>query len=499
MKTTTEMRLVPVEDLVPYVNNARTHSPEQIAKLRSSLREFGFVNPLIIDRQNNIIAGHGRLEAAKKERYTEVPCVYVDDLTETQKKAYILADNRMALDAGWDADLLKLELQELQAADFDLGLTGFDLAEIDTYTQAEEEAPSDLQDDEDDIEAPERVTAGDVWQMGEHRLICGDSTDAATLAQLMQGETADVVFTDPPYGMGKESSGVANDNKTGDDLLAFNRAWVPLSFDFLKDTGGWYCWGLDEPLFDIYAGIIKPMIKEKRATFRNFITWAKHSARGVNSADRLSYPSETEKCLFVMKGADWYNNTTDEFNDKCAALLDYLRGQAKAAGLTQNKVKEVCGVSMYSHWFTRSQFLIIPAEHYAELQQACPGYFLKPYSELEQLAADIRPYFDSTQIDDVGEIGLTDVWRFPQADNDERAESKHATPKPIALCARGIHASTRPGEIVLDVFGGSGSTLLAAEKLGRRCRMVELNPRFCDVIIARWEKLTGAEAVRLQA
>lgn len=498
MKTTNEMQMVPVEDLVPYARNARTHSPEQITKIRASIREFGFVNPLIIDRDYNVIAGHGRLEAAKKERYTEVPCVFVDDLTDAQKKAYILADNRMALDAGWDNDLLKLELSELQEMNFDLGLTGFTDAEItDIFDDTEE--PTDISEDAAPEDAEARTKPGDVWQLGSHRLICGDSTDVCTIDRLMQGNKADLVFTDPPYGMKKESDGIKNDNKTGADLLEFNRQWVPLTFDALKETGGWYCWGIDEPLFDIYADIIKPMIKAGQATFRNFITWAKHSARGVNSSERLSYPCETEKALFVMRGADWYNNTTDEFNDKCAALLDYMRQEAKRAGLTQNKLKEICGVGMWSHWFTKSQFLIIPAEHYRELQDAFPGCFTKPYSDLQALAEDIRPYFDATKIDDAGEIGLTDVWRFPQTSNEEREEAGgHATPKPVALCARAIHASTRPGEIVLDVFGGSGSTLIACEQLGRRCFMVELDPHYCDVIIARWEKQTGKSAELLE-
>lgn len=214
MKTTTEMTLISIDKLIPYINNARTHSPEQITKLRSSLREFGFVNPVLIDRNYNIIAGHGRYEAAKAEGYSEVPCVYVDHLTEAQKKAYIIADNRMAMDAGWDEELLKVELEALEGESFDLSLTGFEEDELADLFKSDE---SPIEDDDYDLsEALEKaafVERGDRWIVGRHVLYCGDATNKDDVDKLMDGKSANLVLTDPPYGVSfKSSSGLTIKN-----------------------------------------------------------------------------------------------------------------------------------------------------------------------------------------------------------------------------------------------------------------------------------------------
>ena len=201
MKTTSEMQLVPITKLVPYVNNARTHSPEQINKLRSSLREFGFINPVIIDRDFGVIAGHGRILAAKEEGITEVPCVFADHLTEAQKKAYIIADNRMAMDAGWDEELLRVEIEALQAEAFDLSLTGFDEKELSDLFKDDADVQEDDFDVDAELEKPTFSKSGDVWTLGRHRLVCGDSTKAETFETLMQGRKANLVVTDPPYNV----------------------------------------------------------------------------------------------------------------------------------------------------------------------------------------------------------------------------------------------------------------------------------------------------------
>ena len=187
--TTTDMRLVPIDRLVPYVNNARTHSADQIMKLRSSLREFGFINPVIIDRDYGVIAGHGRLMAAKEEGFTEVPCVLVDHLTEAQKKAYILADNRYAQDAGWDEEMLRVEIEALQGMDFDVALTGFEDTEIaDLFAKDEDEVQEDDFDEDAALEAEAFVEQGDIWLLGNHRLMCGDSTRSEDVSLLMDGK-----------------------------------------------------------------------------------------------------------------------------------------------------------------------------------------------------------------------------------------------------------------------------------------------------------------------
>ena len=217
--------MVAVEKLVPYVNNARTHSPEQITKLRSSLREFGFINPVIIDKDYGVIAGHGRLMAAKEEGIKEVPCVLVDYLTEAQKKAYIIADNRFAQDAGWDEELLRIEIESLQAEAFDVSLTGFEDQEIADLFAGDNDtgAEDDDFDLNDALEKAAFVERGDIWTVGRHRLMCGDATSADDVAALMDGKKANLVVTDPPYNVNYEGSAgkIKNDNLENDKFYQF--------------------------------------------------------------------------------------------------------------------------------------------------------------------------------------------------------------------------------------------------------------------------------------
>ena len=217
MKTTTEMQLVPLEKLVPYANNARTHSAEQINKLRSSLREFGFINPVIIDRDYGVIAGHGRILAAKEEGLREIPCVFADHLTEAQKKAYIIADNRMAMDAGWDEELLRVEIEALQAEAFDLSLTGFDEKELSDLFKDDADVREDDFDVEAELEKPCVAKGGDVWLLGRHRVICGDSTKPETYALLLGDTKVNLVCTDPPYLVKLESTSGKIKNDDLDD------------------------------------------------------------------------------------------------------------------------------------------------------------------------------------------------------------------------------------------------------------------------------------------
>lgn len=217
MKTTNEMQLVPIGELVPYVNNARTHSPEQINKLRSSLREFGFINPVIIDRDFGVIAGHGRILAAKEEGIAEVPCVFADHLTEVQKKAYIIADNRMAMDAGWDEELLRVEIEALQAEAFDLSFTGFDEKELSDLFKDADDAQEDDFDVDTELEKPCVAKEGDIWLLGRHRVICGDSTKPETYALLLGDSKVNLVCTDPPYLVKLESTSGKIKNDDLDD------------------------------------------------------------------------------------------------------------------------------------------------------------------------------------------------------------------------------------------------------------------------------------------
>ena len=483
---------IKARDVIPYEKNAKKHDEKQINNVMESIKQFGFVQPIVVDKNNVLIIGHCRLMAAKRLKMEEVDAVIAEDLTPEQVDKLRLLDNKLN-ESDWDMDLLLEGISDLDFEGFDID---WDLPEI---KEAVEEVEEDEMPEEEEIE--ERARLGDVFRLGNHRLMCGDCTDVHNIEKLMDGAVADLVFTDPPYGMKKESEGVLNDNLNENDLLDFNRQWIPLTFGALKDTGCWYCFGIDEPLMDIYSEILKPMKKANQIVIRNYITWAKHSAFGINADQQLSYPKETEKCWFVMKGMDWNNNNMEFFNTKFEKILEYMQEEATKAGLNPQKLKQVTGVQMWSHWFSKSQFCIISEKHYNELRAAFDGCFLKPYSELRKMlgdsnnpTAELKPYFNAKSIDDFGDIGLTDVWRIPQTSNAERAGLGHATPKPIALCARAIHASTRDGEKVLDVFGGSGSTMMACEQLGRACYMMELDPHYCDVIIARWEKFTNKKA-----
>ena len=493
----------PIDTIKPYENNAKIHTEEQIQQIKASIEQFGMNDPIAIwGKDNIIIEGHGRLMACKELGLEEVPIIRLDDLTDEQRRAYTLVHNQTTMNTGFDIDILTEELQNIEINMQEFGFEDINIEEIEEEKEIiEDEIP----------EAPEEPKAklGDIYQLGNHRLMCGDSTSGEDIAKLMNGVKADLVFTDPPYGMKKENDGVANDNLNYDDLLEFNKKWIPITFNNLKDNGSWYCWGIDEPLMDIYSEILKPMIKDKKITFRNLITWNKGAfgsggGTGVGQAIQRSYFPADEKCLFVMCGVQCFNNNADNYFEGWEPIRSYLEDEAKKVGLNNNKLKEICGVGMYGHWFTKSQFTLIPKEHYLKLQEYYKGIaFLKPYdddgnsikAEYEKRKAEYyktRAYFDNTH--DM----MTNIWEFQRVRGKEREDvGGHATPKPIALCTRAIKSSSRENEIVLDVFGGSGSTLIACEQNNRNCYVMELEPKWIDVIIGRWENFTGKKAVKI--
>jgi DNA modification methylase len=361
------------------------------------------------------------------------------------------------------------------------------------------------------IEENEPITKlGDIWQLGRHRLMCGDSTDKETVELLMDGKKADMVFTDPPYGMKKEADGVLNDNLNYDDLLAFNKQWIPLTFEALKDNGSWYCWGIDEPLMDIYSHILKPMQRENKITFRNFITWKKENDNptmlfnGACSSNKRSFYTN-EKCLFVMCGVQCLTLNADQYWEKYEPIRKYLYDERIKCGWDIPIMKTIAGHSDKSrdHWTSKSQWNLPTKDVYEKFQAWARNNGVKAfereyeslrreYESLRREYESLRAYFDGTASQCI------DVWVHDVTSQKERElTGGHATPKPIALCSRAIKSSSRENESVLDVFGGSGSTLIACEQLDRTCYMMELDPKYCDVIIKRWETLTGEKAVKL--
>ena len=382
--TTTEMQLVNIDRLVPYQNNARTHSPEQINKLRASLREFGFINPVIIDRNFGVIAGHGRIAAARAEGITELPCVFADHLTEAQKKAYILADNRMALDAGWDEDMLRVEIEALQGADFDLMLTGFDDKELaDFFGTNDDDAKDDDFDLSSALEQASFVQKGDVWTVGRHRLMCGDATSMDDVATLMDGKKANLLLTDPPYGVSfKSSSGltIQNDSMKNEEFYQF--------------------------LYDAFAAAV----------------------------------------CFLGAGASAYvfHADTEGLNFR-KAFID--AGFHLAGCCIWVKDSLVLGRSDYQ-WQHEPVL-------YGFLQNGKHNW----YSDRKQ----------------------TTVWNFAKP----KRNANHPTSKPLDLLSYPIGNSTQENGIVLDSFGGSGSTMMACEQTNRICYMMDLDEKYASVILRR--------------
>jgi len=492
---------IPAAKLNPAAYNPRKDlkpGDKEYEKLKRSIEEFGYVEPIIWNkRTGNIVGGHQRYKVLTALGYKEIDCVVVD-LDEQREKALNLALNKIQGD--WDKDKLALLIDDLQGEDFDVSLTGFDMGEIEDLV-AQFHVPEEIREDEVPEPPEEPITKpGDLWILGRHRLLCGDATKKEDVDRLMDGKKADMVFTDPPYGMKKEKDGVLNDNLNYDDLLEFNKKWIPNTFETLKDNGSWYCWGIDEPLMDIYSHILKPMAKKNEITFRNLITWDKGNGQGQLSADFRMYPIADEKCLFVMCGVQGFNTNSDNYFEGFEPLRSYLETEMNKCGGSKNW-KKALGNDMGHHYFTKSQWCCPTEEAYKKLQNFAKEYgaFKKEYEEIKKEYEEIkkewyatRAYFDNTH------DNMNNVWHFDRTSASERElTGGHATPKPIALCSRAIKSSSRENESVLDVFGGSGSTLIACEQLNRTCYMMEIDPKYCDVIIRRWENLTGQKAVKL--
>lgn len=483
-----------VDKLIPYSKNAKKHDETQISNVAESIKQFGFVQPVVVDKNGVIVIGHCRTLAAKKLGMKTVPCVMVDELTDEQVRALRIIDNKTN-ESPWDIELLAEELPEIDLSKFDFDF-GIDLPE----ESKEDEDKEIIEDEAPEVDEDSEPIAklGDIWQLGRHRLMCGDSTDRATVEMLMDGKKADMVFTDPPYGMKKESDGVLNDNLNYDDLLEFNKKWIPLTFANTKENGSWYCWGIDEPLMDIYSHILKPMAKKNEITFRNLITWDKGHGQGQNTEGLMMYPIADEKCLFVVRGIQCLTLNADQYWEEYEPIRKYLYDERIKCGWDIPTMKTIAGHSDKSrdHWTSKSQWNLPTKDVYEKFQAWARNNgvkaFEREYESLRREYESLRAYFDNTH------DNMNNVWHFERTSASERElTGGHVTPKPIALCSRAIKSSSRENESVLDVFGGSGSTLIACEQLNRTCYMMELDPKYCDVIIKRWESLTGEKAVKL--
>jgi DNA modification methylase len=490
----------PLDRLRPYEKNARTHSAEQIAQIAASIQEFGFTNPILVDGADGILAGHGRLAAAKDMGLAEVPVIVLDHLSAAQRRAYILADNKLALNAGWDIDLLAGEIGDLQLADFDLSLIGFSDEELaDLLPEVEELPPEEMGDEEAVPKAPEEPVSkpGDVWLLGKHRVMCGDSTEITSVERLMDGAKAALMHADPPYGMGKEKAGVENDNLHNDDLDSFQMEWWATLRPFLLDNASAYIWGNAPELWRLWykAGLSE----SERLTMRSQIIWDKPpsaSAYGspIGSEAMRSYPHGYEVCLFFFLGEQGFNNNADNYWEGWEPLRLYLESEMKSLGWKTSDLNNATETFMGGHWVTKSQWMLPTAEQYAKIQSAAKGRaFKREHDQLkrehDQLKREFyatRAYFDNSH------DNMTDVWEFLRVTGEER--HGHATPKPVAMMERVMLSSLPKGGLCVEPFGGSGSTLMGAERTGRVCYAMELTAAYVDVIVKRWQQFTGKTA-----
>lgn len=396
MPTTIErFEKVAIEKLIPYARNSRTHSKEQITQLRSSLREFGFINPCLIDKDFNVIAGHGRIMAAKEEGIKKVPCIFIEHLTEAQKRAYIIADNKLAMNASWDDEMLSIELSDLQGADFDLDHLGFDAAEIDQLLNGDAEAQEDDFDMDAELEKPTFSKTGDLWLLGNHRLVCGDSTKEETYDILMDRKLANLTVTDPPYNVNYEGSAgkIKNDNMANEAFYTF--------------------------LYDAFSCMEKAM---------------------ADDASIYVFHADTE-------------------------------------GLNFRKAFVKAGFYLSGTCIWKKQSLVLGRSPY-QWQHEPVLYGWKKKGKHQWYTGRK----EST------------IWEFDKP----KKNGDHPTMKPIPLLAYPITNSSMSNCIVLDPFGGSGSTLIACEQTNRICHTIELDEKFVDVIVNRYiEQVGSADSVRV--
>jgi DNA modification methylase len=378
-----------VSELIPYVNNSRTHSDEQVAQIAASIKEFGWTNPILIDGENGIIAGHGRLMAARKLKQDKVPTIELKDLTETQKKAYIIADNRLALNAGWDNEMMTIELNDLLADGFALDILGFDAKELNALLELEVVEGLTDEDAVPDVPEEPKTRLGDIYQLGNHRLMCGDSTSIDAVDELMERKKANMVFTDPPYGVEYQSNMRTKSQKF--DVLANDDQFLDIAPILEVFSSGWmFIW----------------------------TSW-KVQNKWIDQLNAFGYPSNI---VIWHKPGGGIGDLKKTFSSDYEVALVWHRG--------------------------------------AELEGKRIG----------------------------------SVWKI---NKDSSIKYVHPTQKPVALVEEALDKTTTYKSIVLDLFGGSGSTLIACEKQNRHARLMELDPKYCDVIVKRWEDFTGKKAILL--
>lgn len=427
MENKLKVEYVDIDTIKPYKNNAKLHPKEQIEQIKKSIENFGMNDPIGI-WNNEIVEGHGRILACKELGYKQIPVIKLDHLTDEERKSYIIAHNKLTMNSDFDIDILKIELENLKELDFNLELTGFNVDELDNIFQAEEE--QEIVEDDFEVEVPEEPKAklGDIYQLGNHRLMCGDSTSEEDVAKLMNGEIADLVVTDPPYNVAIENSQgmtIKNDNMEKSQFLEFlTKAFNCLNIS-LKKGGAFYVWFASREHINFETALNKNGLE-----VRQELIWNKNSL----ILGRQDYQWKHEPCLYGWKDGD-------------------------------------------SHYFIddRKQTTVI--------EDKKPDIKKMKKEEMKKLLEEIYSDKTSTTIINEDKPSVNDL---------------HPTMKPIKLIARQVKNSSKVGEKVLDLFGGSGSTIITCEQLNRKCYTMEYDPKYVDVIINRWEEFTGKKVVKVK-
>lgn len=424
-----QVEMVPLAELRPYDGNAKRHTNEQVDAVEASIREFGFRNPVLAwhndDGEPEIVAGHARCIAAKNLGMGEVPVIFVDDLSDAQRRALTLVDNQTTMMTGWDEDQLSYEL-DILSSEFDMSDFGFALSDI---TDDVESMLDGISEDDVRQDVDRKCSEGQIWKLGDHRLMCGDSTDAAQVAELMGGELADMLLTDPPYNVNytggtKDALTIKNDNMSDSVFRQFLLDAFSAAAQNMRAGAAFYIWHADT------EGInFRTAAEEAGLHYRQCLVWVKNSM----VLGRQDYQWRHEPCLYGWKDG----------------AAHYFVDDRKQTTVTEDAAPNIASMSK---------------------------------AEMRDLLKEI---FSDRQSDTV-----------LHEDKPTRSD-EHPTMKPVKLMARQIANSSKKGWTVLDLFGGSGSTMMACEQLGRRCYMMELDPHYCDVIIDRWERFTGNVAERV--
>ena len=480
-----EIEQVAIDLLKHHPRNANHGDVEAIKK---SLAVNGWYGSVVANlTTKHILAGNHRVMAAKALGWETVPVQWVD-VTPEEELRILVVDNRTTRIGQDDTTKITDILAELANTPIGLDGTGYSAVDldalIDSLTGTGE--PEELLTDPDEV--PEvvetRCQPGDLWILGNHRLLCGDSTKVDDVERLMGGTTAGLIHADPPYGMGKEKDGVENDNLYVDKLDRFQMDWFRAFRRVLSDNGSVYIWGNAEDLWRLwFIGGLKDV---ERLTFRNEVVWQKNQAQGRMSDKHRQYPTGSERCLFFMIGEQGFNNNSDNYWEGWEPIRKYLADEWDKFSPKKDWDKHL-GNFMGKHYFTKSQWSLPTEAEYKKLQALGVDVFKREYDELKREFYSTRAYFDNTH------DNMTDVWEYPGVTGEDRLG--HATPKPVAMIERCIKSSSEADEIVIEPFLGSGTTLIAAEKTNRKCYGMEISPKYCDVIIQRWENATGKKAV----